>query len=84
MLRQLRIEKNLTQTQLGKIFNVSKTTICQWETFRQEPCLDDVTTAALFFNVTADYLLGLENEYGAKTYIDNSFNNSNISGNIKL
>lgn len=66
-LKELRTEKNLTQAQAAKIFNVSKTTICQWETSRQEASLDDVVKIAVYFDVTCDYLLGLEDETGTKT-----------------
>lgn len=78
-LKELRIEKKLTQQELSKIFNVSKTTICQWETHKQEANLDDVVKIATFFDVTTDYLLGLENEDGTKrtNFIFNIQNNYN-------
>lgn len=59
-LKELRNEKNLTQLQLAEIFNVSKTTICQWETCKQEPDFDKLTAISKFFEVSTDYLLGLE------------------------
>ena len=59
-LKEVRTEKRLTQLQLAQILNVSKTTICQWETSKQEPSLEDVVSIAKYFDVTADYLLGLE------------------------
>ncbi|MDE5721142.1 MAG: helix-turn-helix domain-containing protein [Clostridia bacterium] len=59
-LKELRNEKGITQAEAAKIFNVSKTTICQWETSKQEPSLDSLTAIAKFFEVTAGYLLGLE------------------------
>ena len=58
-LRELRKERNLKQADLAGVFNVSKTTICQWETLKQEPSLTDVVTCARYFDVSADYLLGL-------------------------
>lgn len=60
-LKELRNEKQLTQAQIAVIFKVSKTTICQWETSKQEPSLEDIVEIAKYFKVTADYLLGLEN-----------------------
>lgn len=59
-LKELRISAQLTQAQLADTFHVSKTTICQWETSKQEPGLEDLAAIANFFNVSADYLLGLE------------------------
>ena len=59
-LRECRHEAKMTQAQLATILNVSKTTICQWETHKQEPCLEDVVKLAHLFQVTTDYLLGVE------------------------
>jgi len=59
-LKELRTEKRLTQANVAEIFKVSKTTICQWETSKQEPSLEDVAKIAKFFEVSTDYLLGLE------------------------
>lgn len=58
-LKELRNEKRLTQAQIATVFKVSKTTICQWETCKQEPSLEDVTAVAKYFDVSTDYLLGL-------------------------
>lgn len=63
-LKELRIEKGLRQIDLATIMTVSKTTICQWETSKQEPGIEDIIKLALFFRVSADYLLGLEDEDG--------------------
>ena len=82
-LKELRREKNWTQNQLANIFHVSKTTICQWETLKQEPSLDDIVVASLLFDVTADYLLGIEDESGARItqtkYNIGTIKNSNIN-----
>lgn len=59
-LKELRTENGLTQLKAAEIFNVSKTTICQWETGRQEASFDDLVKIAVYFNVSTDYLLGLE------------------------
>lgn len=59
-MKELRKEKHLTQQQFAQIMNVSKTTVCQWETSKQEPSLENVVFIAQYFGVTSDYLLGLE------------------------
>ena len=59
-LKELRNEAGLKQSQLATVFNVSKTTICQWETSKQEPSLEDIVKISEYFNVSADYLLGIE------------------------
>ena len=59
-LKELRVEKGLTQKELAQILNVSKTTICQWETSKQEPSLTDIVKISKFFGVSTDYILDLE------------------------
>ena len=59
-LKELRIDAGLKQSELAPVFNVSKTTICQWETSKQEPSLEDIVKIAEYFHVSADYLLGID------------------------
>ena len=59
-LKELRREAGMTQAQLAALLLVSKTTICQWETSKQEPCLEDVAQLAKIFDVSCDYLLGVQ------------------------
>lgn len=56
-LRELRIEKGISQRKLGDIFNVCNQTVSFWETGSREPDLDTLKEIAKFFDVTADYLL---------------------------
>ena len=48
------------------------------------PALDTLANLCAVLDVSADYLLGLEDETGAKTYIRDSFNNFTNNGNIKF
>ena len=59
VLKELRQERNLTQDQLGAIFNVSRNAVYGWENDKQEPSLDTLKSIAVYFGVTTDYLLGL-------------------------
>jgi len=60
ILKELRDEKNLTQTQLAHLLGYkSETTISQWETGKRTPELENLITIAKFFNVTIDYLVGV-------------------------
>ena len=59
-LRELRNEKGLTQKQLGDTFNVNRVTIVDWEIRGKQPSYETLCKLAKFFEVTADYLLGLE------------------------
>ena len=59
-LRELRLEKNLTQQQLGDIFNVDQTTISDWEMRGGEPSYQILIDLAEYFDVTVGQLLGVE------------------------
>ena len=65
-LKELRTEKGLSQKELGQILNTTNSSVCDWERGRSEPNLDTVAQIARYFDVSADYLLGLEDESGAK------------------
>lgn len=67
-LRELRKEKKLTQDQVARRLNLSKTTISGYENNVKTPSLDVLVQLSVFYNVTADYLLGLENR--KMLYID--------------
>lgn len=57
-LKELRIEKNLSQRNLGEILSVCNQTVSFWESGNREPDLDAIVKIADFFDVSADYLLG--------------------------
>ena len=58
-LKELRLEKGLSQRELGKIFNVCNQTISFWETGSREPDFDTLKNLAAFFDVTINDFLGL-------------------------
>ena len=55
-------EPKMNQTQLGVIMGVSQKTISNLETGRNEPDMEMLRKYCLYFNVSADYILGLINE----------------------
>jgi len=59
-IRELRKENNLTQKQLAKLLNKSETGLASWEQGLSEPSVNDIRLLCKIFNVSADYLLGLE------------------------
>ncbi len=59
-LKTLRIEKQLSQKQLADELNTTNSSICDWECGRAEPDIDTLINIAKFFEVSVDYLLGLE------------------------
>jgi len=59
-IRQLRKDNKITQTELGKILNVEKSTISMYENNNTQPPSQTLALIAKYFNVTTDYLLGNE------------------------
>ena len=59
-LRELRKEKKLGQVALADAVKVGKSVISLWELGKCEPKLSSLVAMAKFFDVTIDYLAGLE------------------------
>ena len=57
-LKELRIERNLSQQMLGNIVNMSKMAISHWESGHSEPSISQLICLADFFEVSVDYLIG--------------------------
>lgn len=60
-LKELCQEKELGQTELANALGVSKGIISLWENGLREPSMNNLMQIAKYFNVTTDYLVGLEN-----------------------
>lgn len=59
-LKELRIENRLSMMALGRILNVSESTISRWEGGEILPSIEHLHNIAVYFKVSADYLIGLE------------------------
>lgn len=59
-LKSLRTDAGLSQQQLADILNISQSAIAKWELGKTEPTASMITLLSKYFNVTSDYLLGLE------------------------
>lgn len=67
-LKQLRTERRLSQKALAQAIDFTQSNISEWEQGRIEPSIGAAIALCRFFEVSADYLLGLEDESGAKEY----------------
>ena len=61
-LRQLRIEKGLSQPQLAERISVTKSVISAYENEIRMPSYDILIKLATLFSVSTDFLLGMNNE----------------------
>lgn len=60
-LKELRIEKGLSQKELALKIDLTQRKISKLETMQLTPSPQIIVNVARFFEVSADYLLGLEN-----------------------
>lgn len=61
-IRDLRIDRGLTQADIGKLLHVSQNTYSQYEIGEIRYPLDAVIKLAEYYNVSIDYLVGLTDE----------------------
>jgi len=67
-LTELIKETNLSKRAFAQKIGVSAMSVSDWTNGKVQPTAENIYTIAMIFNVSADYLLGLEDETGAKTY----------------
>jgi transcriptional regulator with XRE-family HTH domain len=60
-LLDLRKDRGLTQKQVAANLSVSKHTIANYETERTSPNIEMLRALSLFYNTSADYLVGVTN-----------------------
>ena len=58
-LKELRLSKNLSQKDLGEQIGTTYSAISYWENGVNEPKICHIIALCSFFDVTADYLLGI-------------------------
>ena len=59
-LKELRLEKGISQNDLGKILNLSKMAISYWESGHSEPSITQLIILDNYFEVSVDYLIAKE------------------------
>lgn len=58
-LKELRLDRKLTQIDVASAVGVSYGIISKWENSKRQPTLENIKSLSLFFNVSSDYLIGL-------------------------
>lgn len=61
-IRLLREDAGLTQTDLGKLINMTQRKVSYLENNTYEPSIDDLKALCQHFHVSADYLLGFRKQ----------------------
>lgn len=60
-LRAIREDRDYTQAQIGKVLNKSQQGYNHIEAGRAELKIDDLVKLCQFYNLSADYVIGLKN-----------------------
>ncbi|MBO7214014.1 MAG: helix-turn-helix transcriptional regulator [Clostridia bacterium] len=58
-LKELRVERGLSQMELSVATGISQSAIAKWELSKTEPTASALITLSKFFNESVDYLLGI-------------------------
>ena len=61
-IKNLREDRDLNQTQVGQAVCISQRKMSHLERGECEPSIDDIVALCKFFGVSADYLLGMDDE----------------------
>lgn len=62
-IKELRVERGFSQVQLAKELNTTQRTVSKYELEQLDLNTHTLITLCKLFNVTADYLLGLSDNY---------------------
>lgn len=81
-LKDIRVENDLTQTQIAKILNTTQNSYNRWENSIELISLKKLTKVCNYFNTSMDYLVGItRNNIGNGKH---DFNYSIVGNNIKI
>lgn len=64
IIRELRLNKDMSQLDLAKYIGISQSAIAKIEIGKNEPTASTLKKIADYFDVSTDYILGRENEEG--------------------
>ena len=63
ILKEFLTENNLTQVAFAKRIGVKQGQVSEWLSGKSKPSYDTLRAMATAFNVSADYFLGIKDEY---------------------
>lgn len=77
----LRQSNGLTQDEMGKILGVKRVAVSQWENTKEIIPLDKLNIYSNYFNVSLDYIVGLDDNKNTKNI---KLNKNIIGKNLKI
>lgn len=82
-IKTLRKEINITQADLAKALNVTRSAVALWETDKTDPDILNLIAIAKFFKISVDELLGVDEYYVESSKFNKQINNIQINQYIK-
>lgn len=82
-LKEVRIKQNVKQKELASELDIAISTLSQYENDKRHPNFESLVKISKFFNVSTDYLLGVEDEERV-TCITKNIDFIDIHANDKL
>lgn len=67
-----------SQKEIAQILHISESNITNWKRGQNLPSVDILYKLCVLLEVSADYLLGLEDESGSKTYNNYGTHNGDV------
>ena len=67
-IKELREKNNLTQTELAKRMNVTRSSVNAWEMGISIPSTEKIVELTLILHTTSDYLLGIDSNESLPIY----------------
>ncbi len=67
-LKELREERGLSQAEVAALLHCSQRTVSRYELEQLDLSTEAIVAICRIFKISADYLLGMEDETGAKAY----------------
>ncbi|MBQ2714834.1 MAG: helix-turn-helix transcriptional regulator [Clostridia bacterium] len=81
-IKDLRLEKGLKQKDVASAINIATNTLSQFENNKGRPSLEVLSLLADFFEVSVDYLIGREDDFG-NIVVSSQSTDQNLSLNEK-
>lgn len=69
-LKKLRQDRRISQNELSEIMNVTQNAISKWERGERDPDTATLKKLADYFNVSTDYLLGVDDKKNTPSVIN--------------
>ena len=62
-LTELRVDRDIEQNEIAKILNCQQSAVSKYEKRRARYKIEDIIKLCIFYEVSADYILGLPDDF---------------------